>query len=142
MSQELNPVRIYDSHYRGACTSERGEQISCMEWLREYYPDRFSLIFHCPNETNGNIQHGEMRRRQGVKSGVPDIFDAGGTDTWRSGMFELKRLDKSKTKTSKEQKDFLANGASAGSFCAICYGAEEFKKAYLDFLSLSPLQSS
>ena len=141
MSEELNPVRIYDSHYRGACTSERGEQISCMEWLRIYAPDRFDLIFHCPNETKGNIQHGDMRRRQGVKSGVPDIFDARGTRHWRSGMFELKRLDKSKSAISKQQMDFLAAGAESGSFCAICYGAEEFKKAYLDFLSLSPLQS-
>jgi hypothetical protein len=124
-------IRIYDSGYRGDCRIERCEQIDSISWLAFNYPERFPLIFHCPGETKASPQHMQMRAKEGVKAGPPDIIDLGGI----VGLFELKRLDRTKSKVSKEQKSFLQDGAEAGHFVAICYGFSEFKKAYADYLA-------
>ena len=123
-------IRIYDSHYRGECRTERCEQIDCISWLKHNHPDRWPLIFHVPNETKAKAQHMQMRAKEGVKPGPPDIIDLGGI----VGLFELKRLDRTKSSVSKEQKEFLLNGSNAGHFAAICYGFEQFKLAYADYL--------
>ena len=61
---------------------------------------------------------------------MPDLIDLGGV----VGLFELKRLDRTKSKVSAEQKTFMQASADAGHFCAICYGFEQFKLAYADYL--------
>lgn len=124
-------IRIYDSGYRGECRNERAEQIDCISWLKHNYPDRWPLIFHCPGETKASPRHMQMRAKEGVKAGPPDIIDL---DRW-PGLFELKRLDRTKSKVSKEQKDFLLVGAERGHFAAIVYGFEQFKMAYADYLA-------
>lgn len=123
-------IRIYDSNYRGDCRTERCEQIDSISWLAFNYPERFPLIFHCPGETKAKAQYMQMRAKEGVKPGPPDIIDLGGV----VGLFEMKRLDRTKSKVSKEQKTFLQAGADAGHFVAICYGFAQFKLAYADYL--------
>lgn len=123
-------IHIYDSGFRGDCRSERCEQIDCISWLAFNHPERFPLIFHCPGETRASPQHMQMRAKEGVKAGPPDIIDLNAMP----GLFELKRLDRTKSKVSKEQKAFLQAGADAGHFAAICYGFQEFKHAYVDYL--------
>lgn len=123
-------IRTYDSGYRGDCRVEKLEQIDCISWLKYNYPDRWRLIFHCPGETQAKAQHMQMRAKEGVKAGPPDIIDLGGI----VGLFEMKRLDRTKSKVSREQREFLENGVSAGHFAAICYGFSEFKLAYADYL--------
>jgi hypothetical protein len=124
-------IRIYDSGYRGECRTERCEQIDCISWLKHNHADRWPLIFHCPGETKASPQHMQMRAKEGVKAGPPDIIDLGGI----VGLFELKRLDRTKSAVSKEQKDFLRAGAEQGHFAAIVYGFEQFKLAYADYLA-------
>lgn len=124
-------IRIYDSGYRGECRTERYEQIDSISWLSFNHPERFPLIFHCPGETKASPQHMQMRAKEGVRAGVPDIIDLGGI----VGLFELKRLDSKKSKVSPEQKLFLTNSAKAGHFAAIVYGFEQFKLAYADYLA-------
>lgn len=124
-------IRIYDSGYRGDCRTERCEQIDSISWLSFNYPERFPLIFHCPGETKASPQYMQMRAKEGVRAGVPDIIDLGGV----VGLFELKRLDRTKSKVSREQREFLENGVDAGHFTAICYGFEQFKLAYADYLA-------
>lgn len=123
-------IRTYDSHYRGECRSEMCEQIDCISWLQYNHPDRWPLIFHVPNETKASPQYMQRRQKEGVRPGVSDIIDFGAV----RGAFELKRLDKSKCRFPKEQKDFLNSVADSGGFAAICYGFAEFCKAYADFL--------
>lgn len=78
--------------------------------------------------------HYAMRHKEGVKAGIPDIIHLGGTDVWRSGLFELKRLDARKSKVSAEQKAILELADARGSFSAVCYGFEQFKLAWIDYL--------
>lgn len=123
-------IRIYDSGYRGDCRNERAEQIDSISWLAFNFPERFPLIFHCPGETKASPQHMQMRAKEGVKAGPPDIIDLGGI----VGLFEMKRLDRTKSKLSKDQKTFLQAGDDTGHFAAIVYGFEQFKLAYADYL--------
>jgi len=131
-------IHTYGHRTPGKCRSETAEQMDCMSWLECHYPDRAGLCFHPSNETTvdkrkpGWAMHLEKRRRMGVKKGAPDIIDLWGTDRWRSGVFELKALN---GKATKEQVEFLESADARGSFCAICYGFEEFKKAWLDYLA-------
>lgn len=123
-------IRTYGGNYRGPCRSERCEQIDAISWLEVNHPDRCPLIFHVPNETKASPQHMQMRAKEGVKPGVPDIIDCGSV----RGLFEMKRLDSSKSRLSKDQRAFLQTAADSGAFAAVCYGFEAFKQAYSDYL--------
>lgn len=127
-------IRTYDSYYRGPCRAERAEQIDAISWLAHNYPDHYALTFHVPNESAGNAFHYAIRAKEGVKAGVPDIIHLGGTYRWRAGLFELKRCDATKSRLSKDQRDFLEAADARGCFAAVCYGFEEFKKAWQDYL--------
>ena len=124
-------TNIYDSGHRGPCRSERCEQIDAMSWLAKHYPERFALIFHCPGETRANAQHMQMRAKEGVKPGIPDIIDMSGPVC---GLFEMKRADRTKSRPSADQLKVLQAAADAGHFACICYGFECFKLAYADYL--------
>ncbi|MNQ42911.1 hypothetical protein D3C85_566230 [compost metagenome] len=101
-----------------------------MGWLEFNHPDRWPLIWHTPNETKATASYMQKRQKMGVKAGVGDIIDFGRI----RGAFELKRLDKSKCKVSKDQRDFLQATDDSGGFAAIVYGYEQFKLAYADYL--------
>lgn len=129
-------IRIYDSGYRGDCRVETIEQIDCASWLQYNYPERWTLIWHTPNETKATASYMQKRQKMGVKSGVSDIIDFGLV----RGAFELKRLDKSKCKVSKDQREFLEAVDASGGFAAIVYGFEQFKLAYADYLEFVRLR--
>lgn len=126
-------IHTYNPNHRATCRSERCEQIDAVGWLERNHPDRWPLIWHTPNEARASPQHMQMRRKEGVKAGVPDIIDATGPIT---GFFEMKRQDSSKSRVSEEQREFLQAAADRGHFCAVCYGFSAFKEAYADFLAL------
>lgn len=112
-----------------------------MNWLAKHYPDRFDLIFHSPNEVKASAQYMQKRAQLGVKSGVPDIIDVNGRIT---GFFELKKVPYRDEKgrinrntVSKSQREFLEKASKKGHFCAVCYGFEQFKVAYQEFLALT-----
>lgn len=123
-------IRIYDSGHRGECRSEMAEQIDCISWLQYNHPDRWPLIFHVANEIKASPQYMQRRQKEGVRPGVADIIDFGAV----RGVFELKRCDRTKSSVSKEQRAFLASVDASGGFSALCYGFQEFCKAYADFL--------
>lgn len=124
-------IHIFDSHYRGPCPTERVEQINAMSWQELAYPDRAPLCFHVPNESRGTAAHHQIRRKEGVKAGVSDIIDLSCSVP---GVFEMKRLDRTKSKTLQSQKDFLAAADAKGHFVAICYGFLQFKLAYIEYV--------
>lgn len=121
----------YDDAAKGYCRHEVSEQIDAMAWLKEFYPDARKLTFHVPNESDSKPQHRASLQQQGVTSGVSDTITL-----WGPGAaFEMKRLIKSKSCVSKEQRDFLANAVAQKKFAALCYGASAFKQAWVDYLA-------
>lgn len=125
-------IHIYDSGQRGPCRSEDCEQIDAMGWLEKHYPERWPLIWHTPNEIRASPLYMQKRKKMGVKSGVSDIVDFGLV----RGAFELKKLDRKAkgVRVSAAQRKFLQAVADTGGFAAICYGFEQFKLAYADYL--------
>lgn len=123
-------IHIYDSKYRGECPSEMVEQINSMGWLEKHYPDRWPLIFHYPAEVKAKPQYMAVRRKCGVKPGISDIIDFGEI----RGAFELKRRDKTKSRVSKEQIEFLESVDASGGFAAIAYGFDQMMLAYSQFI--------
>ena len=123
-------IRIYDSGYRGDCKKEYCEQIDAIGWLEKNHPDRWPLIFHPANELRAAPQHMQRRKKMGVQPGTADIIDFGAV----RGAFELKVADSKQAKASKDQVNFLLAVDASGGFAAVCYGFEQFKLAYADFL--------
>lgn len=72
----------------------------------------------------------QIREKEGVRAGVSDIIDFGRV----RGAFEMKRCDRTKSRVTAKQREFLQAVADSGGFAAICYGFEQFKLAYADFL--------
>lgn len=124
-------IRIYDSNYRGECPSEDVEQINSAGWLEKNHPCDWEVAFHVPNEIKASPQYMAKRRKKGVKPGPSDWIIAKNP----VGAFEMKRLDKTKSRVSKDQTVFLSGVAASGGFAAICYGAEQFKLAYADYIN-------
>ena len=121
----------FDDAAKGDCRLEVSEQIDSMAWLKEFYPDARKLTFHVPNESDSKPQHRASLQQQGVTSGVSDTITL-----WGPGAaFEMKRVVKSKSPVSKEQREFLKNAVAQKKFAALCYGASAFKQAWVDYLS-------
>ena len=127
----MSEIRVYDSGYRGACRSERAEQIDCISWVDHNFPERSTLLFHPANEAKGTASHHALRKKEGVRGGVSDII---GLNNLPPFICELKRLDRTKSALSATQKAFAAAAAASGHFVCVAYGFEQFKLAYNDYL--------
>lgn len=125
-------IRTYDSGYRGACRTERAEQIDCISWVDHNFPERSTLLFHPANEAKGTASHHALRKKEGVRGGVSDIIDLNNTPSF---ICELKRKDRTKSALSPTQKTFTAAADAAGHFVCVCYGFEQFKLAYNDYIA-------
>jgi len=95
--------------------TEHIEQVTFVNWFRSSYPD--IRIFAIPN---GGLRHaatGQKLKREGVVSGVPDLYIPA-LKTW----VEMKRV-KGGT-VSSEQKDWIAYLESIGDTVIIGKGWE------------------
>jgi hypothetical protein len=119
--------------------TESAEQAAFVEWCElQGYP--YNLIFAIPNGSHKSPATAAKFKREGLKSGVPDLFlpyavDDDGTFTGRDyhGLFiEMKR--KSGSSVSAEQKKWKKDLESQGYAHVYAYGADEaidFIKQYV-----------
>jgi len=112
---------------------EKDEQIALFEWAelqRHKYPE-LSFMFHIPNGGSRNKIEAVNLKRQGVKSGVPDIFlpvPKGG----KSGLFiEMKY---GKNKLSDNQKKWVEMLHRRGYEIATCYSWKQAATAIIIYL--------
>lgn len=113
--------------------SESEEQILLFQWanyLMCKYP-QLNLMHHIPNGGFRTKTTAVMLKREGVKSGVPDIslpVSRGG----HHGLYiELKA---SKGKPTKNQKEWLAALNEEGYFAVVCHGWVEATEAITAYL--------
>lgn len=112
---------------------ERAEQIDCIAWIREYYPDHANLTFHPVNEGRQKAYHRINLLKQGMLPGVSDIVCLKRSGDYPYGLFELKRIKNGSV--SKDQRRFLLDAEDEGAFVAVCDGFDAFKSAWLDYLN-------
>ena len=65
-------------------------QISCVNWFRYQYPQYKMLLFSIPNGGLRNIKTAVTLKREGVISGVPDLFLSLPRGEWHGFYLELK----------------------------------------------------
>ena len=103
------------------------------EWAKGKYPE-LEWLYHCPNEGKRSLRYGNELRKQGMKKGVPDICLPVPAHHYIGLYIEMKRRDRSVSKVSKEQRDWLAFLNKVGHYAVVCYGWEEARNVILEYL--------
>ena len=115
--------------------SEAQEQKLLIEWCELQkckYPE-LKLIFHIPNEGKRSFKTGMELKRQGLKSGVPDLFLPVARNGFHGLWIEMKF---GKNRLSKTQKDWYWALIEEGYQVNVCYSADEGIEVIKKYLSI------
>jgi hypothetical protein len=123
--------------------SESALQSQCVAWFKGEFPN--IIIFAIPNAAKRSFRLAAKMKREGMVSGIPDLFIAkakfiGSRETEEKiqvagylGLFiEMKRTPKNKT--TDNQNHYLQKLQEAGYKTAVCHSFEEFQKVTKEYL--------
>jgi hypothetical protein len=127
-------IPVYGGDYRGACPVESAEQITMINYIRDICPN----VIHPRNEGKRHHNQTTKQKAEGLTTGASDIIIPGKP----AFVCELKRKDKTKSKVSPDQVDYLAESIKLGAFCCIAYGHEAAIEAFNEWLELASNYSS
>lgn len=116
--------------------TESEEQQAVMEWAEAAsgkWPE-LRLLYHVPNEGLRSMATGGRMRAEGLKSGVPDLCLPSAHGQYHGLYIEMKRTQGSKT--TPEQKEWLAALEAEGYQTALCRGADAAIEIITDYLAL------
>ena len=102
--------------------TEHQQQCLIFEWAelnKNRYPE-LNLMFAIPNGSHKSITQAVKFKREGLKSGVPDIFLPHAVTPFHGLFIELKTQG---GKLNQNQKDWILNLKSQGYFATVCIGA-------------------
>jgi len=114
-------------------------QSQCVAWFRAQYPE--IVIFAIPNAAKRSFALAARMRKEGMVSGIPDLFIAkailrcnyGKCGKIYHGLFiELKRSKSEKP--TDNQVYYLQKLKEAGYQTAVCHSFEEFQQTVNDYL--------
>ena len=126
-------MNIYDSGYRGECPIESDEQSTFIEYLRKAYPKTYgAVVVHIENEGKRSYRQAAYAKKQGLNKGACDILIPSNI----SFCCELKRKDRTQSKTSQDQIDYLEAAEKLGAFVCIAYGFDAAQAAFKDWLRI------
>ena len=117
------------------------EQQALFEWamLNESKYPELKLLYHCPNGGKRNAREAARLKKEGVKSGVPDVFLPVAKKIlnismplWYGLYIELKA---GKNETTESQDWWIENLRGQGYRVEVCYGWEAAKNLILDYLT-------
>lgn len=114
--------------------TESEEQQTLFQWAERLcfrYPE-LALLYHIPNEGKRSMSTGRKLKREGLKSGIPDIHLPIARGQYHSLYIELKRKKGSSTTTAQKTWQQLLN--KYGNKAVICYGWEEAARVLEDYL--------
>ncbi len=114
---------------------EAKEQELLFQWAKlqeKVYPE-LRLLFHIPNGGSRHKLEAYALKRQGVKSGVPDLMLPIPKGSYYALFIELKA---GKGKISNNQDWWLDELCNQGYRCEVCYGFDEAKETILKYLKL------
>lgn len=117
--------------------TEAQEQTFLFQWAglaEQKYPD-IKLLHHIPNGGKRDKKEAAALRRQGVKSGVPDLCLPSAHGGYHGLYIELKV---GRNKTSDNQNMWLEMLMKQNYKIAVCYGWREAADTIEDYLS-SPI---
>lgn len=112
---------------------EASEQMALFRWAnfaRGKYPE-LDLLYHIPNGGSRNKIEAANLKRQGVKSGVPDLCLPVARGGWHGLYIELKF---GKNKTTDNQDAWMRSLATQGYAAAVCYGWQDAAEIITKYL--------
>lgn len=118
--------------------TEHEEQVMLVDWwalVCTGYGLPEWLLYAVPNGGVRHIGTAKKLKKEGVRSGVPDLCLACPMDEYHGLYIELKRIKGSST--SKEQKAFHLELLSQGYACCVCRGFEAAKAVIEKYLNKS-----
>lgn len=89
------------------------------------------MAFHVRNEGKKHRNQYAKEQAEGLTAGASDIQIPG----CPAFVCELKRKDKTKSRLSKDQKEYLKTAHSLGAFTCVAYGWEQAWEAFEDWIS-------
>lgn len=112
---------------------EGNEQEALFSWAalaRCRFPE-LDLLYHIPNGGSRNRLEAANLRRQGVKSGVPDLCLPVARGGYHGLYIEMKY---GKNKTSENQNKWLEALRAQNYAAAVCYGWQEAQQVIINYL--------
>lgn len=113
--------------------SEHDEQVATVEWFRKQYPTLKYCLFAIPNGGLRHIRVAMTLKKEGVLSGVSDLFLMVSRGTLHGLFIEMKTA---KGKVSDSQQKFLDIARQQGYEAIVCYGFEDAKNKIKKYLSI------
>jgi len=101
-------------------------------WQSGKYPE-LELMYHIPNGGSRNAIEAANLKKQGVKSGVPDICLPVARMGFHGLFIEMKV---GKNKPSDNQKRWISDLNEQGYRAEVCYGWEEASKVISEYLGI------
>ena len=127
----MNNFIVYGGEYRGACPKEIKDQEAFIRHVRTLYPKSYGrVITHIKNEGKRTFGQIYYDKKQGLVKGCCDIIIAGKV----TFCCELKRKDRTKSKVSVDQKEYLNAAHELGSFACIAYGYDAAVEALNEWI--------
>jgi hypothetical protein len=96
-------------------------QCNCVKWFKLQYPHE--IIFAIPNAKKLSLIQGSRLKKEGLLSGVCDLFIAKANINSNGLFIEMKIKN---NKPSENQKLFMQKVEKKGYECYVCYSFDEF----------------
>jgi hypothetical protein len=112
------------------------EQQALIKWaeLQSVHYPQLKLLYHIPNGGKRNITTATRLKREGVKSGVPDLCLPVARFNYNGMYIEMKAK---KGKTTENQDLWIEALRNQGYYVVIAYGWEEAKNEILKYLGVT-----
>lgn len=111
--------------------TEHQEQVAVIQWFRLQHKQYANYLFAIPNGGVRHIGTAVKLKREGVISGVPDLFLMIPKAGWHGLWIEMKIKG---GKVSDSQKEFMGAATLIGYQAVVCYGFESAKDAINNYL--------
>lgn len=98
-------------------------QIACINWFRFSYPHFKMLLFAIPNGGHRNIITAMRMKREGVVSGIPDLFLSLPRNEFHGMYIELKS---GKNKLTSNQELFFQSAIKHNYKCEVITSVNQF----------------
>lgn len=115
--------------------TEAKEQEIVIQWcnLQSFKYKELELIYHIPNGGKRNAKEAVSLKRQGVKSGVPDLHLPVSRGGYNSLYIEMKV---NKNKCSENQNKWISRLSEEGHKVNVCYGSLEAIETIKQYLNI------
>ena len=113
------------------CALELTEQVNLINWLSYNHPSMF--YFATVNERNSSIVNMQKLKRQGLVTGVPDLYLALDGKTM---FIEMKKHNGKFSDLRKTQRDVITELSEQGQTTMVCFGFLAAKQAIEEYFNL------